>query len=114
MRPLCIHRNSRNIHGVARISLEPANPAVRGLRYLRKADRHGLQVVSKMMDQTQISLLASYANILQVGTRNMQNLNLVRELGQLRKPVLLKRGIAAIDGGTAALGEYILAGGNYG
>ncbi len=85
-----------------------------GLQMLRKAaDRHGLLVVSEVMDQTQIPLLAAYADILQVGARNMQNFNLLRELGKLRKPVLLKRGIAATIEELLLSAEYILAGGNY-
>src|SRR5262249_28225741 len=67
-----------------------------GLRMLRAAaDRNSLLVVSEVMDQTQIPLLAEYADILQVGARNMQNFNLLRQLGEIRKPVLLKRGISA-------------------
>ncbi len=77
------------------------------------ADRHGLLVVSEVMDQTQIPLLAEYADILQVGARNMQNFNLLRELGKQRKPVLLKRGIAATIEELLLSAEYILAGGNY-
>ena len=68
-----------------------------GLRLMREAaDRHGLLVVSEVMDVTQIPLVAEYADILQVGARNMQNFSLLRELGDRRKPVLLKRGISAI------------------
>ena len=65
------------------------------------------------MDQTQIPLVAQYADILQVGARNMQNFNLLRELGKQRKPVLLKRGIAATIEELLLSAEYILAGGNY-
>jgi 3-deoxy-7-phosphoheptulonate synthase len=85
-----------------------------GLKLLRAAaDRHGLLVVSEVMDQIQIPLVAEYADILQVGARNMQNYNLLRELGKLRKPVLLKRGIAATIEELLLSAEYILAGGNY-
>ncbi len=85
-----------------------------GLRMLREAaDRHGLLLVTEVMDQTQIPLLAGYADILQVGARNMQNYNLLRELGQLRKPVLLKRGISATIEELLLSAEYILSGGNY-
>ncbi len=85
-----------------------------GLRMLRKAaDRHGLYVVSEVMDQTQIEVVAAYADILQVGARNMQNYNLLREVGKLRKPVLLKRGISATIEELLLSAEYILAGGNY-
>jgi 3-deoxy-7-phosphoheptulonate synthase len=85
-----------------------------GLELLRAAaDRHGLLVVSEVMEIAQIPLLVRYADILQVGARNMQNFNLLRELGKQRKPVLLKRGIAATVEELLLSAEYILAGGNY-
>src|ERR1700691_51146 len=85
-----------------------------GLQMLRAAaDRNGLLVVSEVMDQTQIPLVAEYADILQVGARNMQNFNLLRELCKLRKPVVLKRGIAATIEELLLSAEYIMAGGNY-
>ncbi|MGH9718981.1 MAG: 3-deoxy-7-phosphoheptulonate synthase [Bryobacteraceae bacterium] len=85
-----------------------------GLQILREAaDRNGLLVISEVMDQTQIPLLCGYADILQVGARNMQNYNLLRELGRQRKPVLLKRGISATIEELLLSAEYILAGGNY-
>ncbi len=85
-----------------------------GLRLLRDAaDENGLLVISEVMDQTQIPLLCQYADILQVGARNMQNFNLLKELGKIRKPVLLKRGIAATIEELLLSAEYILAGGNY-
>jgi len=86
----------------------------KGLQLLRAAaDRHGLKVVSEVMDHTQIPLIDRYADILQVGARNMQNYNLLRKLGELRKPVLLKRGPAATIEELLLSAEYILAGGNY-
>ncbi len=85
-----------------------------GLRMLREAaDRNGLLVVSEVMDLTQIPLVAQYADILQVGARNMQSFNLLRDLGKQRKPVLLKRGIAATIEELLLSAEYVLAGGNY-
>ena len=85
-----------------------------GLRMMREAaDRNHLLVVSEVMDQTQIPLLCQYSDILQVGARNMQNFNLLRELGQIRKPVLLKRGISATIEELLLSAEYILSGGNY-
>jgi len=85
-----------------------------GLRLLRKAaDDNGLLVVSEVMDRSQIPLVAEYADILQVGARNMQNFNLLRELGNTRKPILLKRGIAATIEELLLSAEYIMAGGNY-
>src|SRR6267154_1013736 len=74
---------------------------------------NGMIVVSEWMDQTQIPLLAAYSDILQVGARNMQNYNLLKELGKQRKPVLLKRGIAATIEELLLSAEYIMAGGNY-
>jgi 3-deoxy-7-phosphoheptulonate synthase len=85
-----------------------------GLQLMREAaDRNGLLVVSEVMDHTQIPLLAAYSDILQVGARNMQNYNLLKELGKQRKPVLLKRGIAATIEELLLSAEYIMAGGNY-
>ncbi|MBV9612014.1 MAG: 3-deoxy-7-phosphoheptulonate synthase [Acidobacteriaceae bacterium] len=85
-----------------------------GLRILRSAaDRHKLLVVSEVMDQVQIPLLERHADILQVGARNMQNFNLLRELGKVRKPILLKRGIAATIEELLLSAEYIMSGGNY-
>ncbi|HMC59573.1 MAG TPA: 3-deoxy-7-phosphoheptulonate synthase, partial [Candidatus Solibacter sp.] len=85
-----------------------------GLEMLREAaDHNGLLVVSEVMDQTQISLVAQYSDILQVGARNMQNFNLLKELGKQRQPVLLKRGIAATIEELLLSAEYIMAGGNY-
>jgi 3-deoxy-7-phosphoheptulonate synthase len=85
-----------------------------GLRLMRNAaDRRGLLVISEVMDATQIPLLCAYSDILQIGARNMQNFNLLRELGKIRKPVLLKRGIAATVEELLLSAEYILSGGNY-
>jgi 3-deoxy-7-phosphoheptulonate synthase len=85
-----------------------------GLKMLREAaDRNHLLVVSEVMDQTQIPILSEYSDILQVGARNMQNFNLLRELGLVRKPILLKRGIAATIEELLLSAEYLLSGGNY-
>jgi 3-deoxy-7-phosphoheptulonate synthase len=85
-----------------------------GLEILRcAADRHKLLVVSEVMDQTQIPLLMRYVDILQVGARNMQNFNLLKELSKVRKPVLLKRGIAATIEELLLSAEYVMSGGNY-
>lgn len=84
-----------------------------GLLMLRRAaDRHGLLTVSEVTYHTQISLVAEYADILLVGARNMQNFELLRELGKLRKPVLLKRGVSATIEELLLSAEYILSGGN--
>jgi 3-deoxy-7-phosphoheptulonate synthase len=84
-----------------------------GLRMLREAaDQHNMKLVSEVMDVSQIDLVGRYADIYQVGARNMQNFTLLRELGRTRKPVLLKRGIAATIEEWLLSAEYILAGGN--
>ena len=84
-----------------------------GLRMLRSAaDRHGLKLVTEVMDTTQIEMIERYGDILQVGARNMQNFSLLRELGKSRKPVLLKRGISATIEEWLLSAEYVLAGGN--
>ncbi len=86
----------------------------KGLEYLRSAaDKHNLLVVSEVMDINQIPLLVEYVDILQVGARNMQNYNLLKELGKVQKPVLLKRGISATLEELLLSAEYIMAGGNY-
>ncbi|HWZ82451.1 MAG TPA: 3-deoxy-7-phosphoheptulonate synthase [Terriglobales bacterium] len=85
-----------------------------GLKLLREAgDRFNLLVVSEVMEISQIPIMMPYIDIFQVGARNMQNFNLLRELGKVRKPVLLKRGIAATLEELLLSAEYLLAGGNY-
>ncbi len=84
-----------------------------GLIMLRDAaDRHDLKLISEVMDISQIELVGKYADIFQVGARNMQNFTLLRELGRVRKPVLVKRGISATIEEWLLSAEYILAGGN--
>ena len=70
-------------------------------------------MISEVMEISQIPMMLPYVDILQVGARNMQNFNLLRELGKVRKPVLLKRGIAATLEELLLSAEYIMAGGNY-
>jgi 3-deoxy-7-phosphoheptulonate synthase len=85
-----------------------------GLKMMRHAaDRNRLLVISEVMDQTQIPMMCDYVDILQVGARNMQNYNLLRQLGETRKPVLVKRGISATIEELLLSAEYVLAGGNY-
>jgi len=85
-----------------------------GLKLLREAgDKFGMLVISEVMEISQIEMMLPYVDILQVGARNMQNFNLLRELGKVKKPVLLKRGIAATLEELLLSGEYIMAGGNY-
>ena len=84
------------------------------LKLLREAgEKFNLLVISEVMEISQIPMMLPYVDILQVGARNMQNFNLLRELGKVRKPVLLKRGIAATLEELLLSAEYIMAGGNY-
>jgi 3-deoxy-7-phosphoheptulonate synthase len=84
-----------------------------GLRIIRRAaDAHGLHVVSEVMDRSQIAMMLEYVDILQVGARNMQNFDLLKDLGKVKRPVLLKRGIAATIQELLLAAEYIMSGGN--
>jgi len=84
-----------------------------GLRLLRDAaTAENLALVSEVMDISQIELIGRYCDIYQVGARNMQNYTLLRELGHVRKPVLLKRGISATIEEWLLSAEYVLSGGN--
>ncbi|HKL48677.1 MAG TPA: 3-deoxy-7-phosphoheptulonate synthase [Desulfuromonadales bacterium] len=84
-----------------------------GLRFLRQAgDAEGLPVVTEVMRIEQLDLVSRYADILQIGARNMQNFDLLKEVGKLRVPVLLKRGMSATIEEFLAAAEYILAEGN--
>ncbi len=84
------------------------------LKLMREAaDKFGMLVISEVMEISQIPLMLKFVDVLQVGARNMQNFNLLRELGKERKPVLLKRGIAATFEELLLSAEYIMAGGNY-
>jgi 3-deoxy-7-phosphoheptulonate synthase len=85
-----------------------------GLRLMHDAARaNGLLVVSEVMEIAQIEPMLGLVDCFQVGARNMQNFNLLRELGSARKPVLLKRGIAATIEELLLSSEYIMSGGNY-
>ena len=84
-----------------------------GLKLLAKARQAtGLPIVTEVMSPDNVGLVAEYADLLQVGARNMQNFDLLRELGKIRKPVLLKRGMSATIEEFLAAAEYILAEGN--
>src|ERR1700755_346618 len=84
-----------------------------GLKLLQDAAKgENLALVSEVMDVSQIALIDRYCDIFQVGARNMQNFTLLRELGHVRKPVMLKRGISATIEEWLLSAEYILAGGN--
>jgi 3-deoxy-7-phosphoheptulonate synthase len=85
-----------------------------GLRILREAaDHHGLFVISEIAEREQIPLFLKYTDIIQVGARNMQNFTLLKALGKIAKPVLLKRGISATVEEWLISAEHILAGGNH-
>ncbi len=85
-----------------------------GLKLLREVgDETGLLIISEVMEISQIDLMMPYVDVFQVGARNMQNFNLLREMGQVRKPTMLKRGIAATIEELLLSAEYILSGGNY-
>jgi 3-deoxy-7-phosphoheptulonate synthase len=84
-----------------------------GLKILREVgDKHDLPVVTEVMDPRQVPLVEKWADMFQVGARNMQNFDLLREVGQTRKPVLLKRGMSATVKDLLMSAEYVLAGGN--
>ena len=84
------------------------------LLYLKEAkELTGLLVVTEVMKPEQVELVAEYADILQIGARNVQNFELLKEVGYSRKPVLLKRGIATTIKEWLMSAEYILSGGNY-
>src|SRR5215471_6783917 len=85
-----------------------------GLKIMREsADKFGLFTVSEVMDAAQVEMMGRYVDIYQVGARNMQNYFLLRALGEVRKPVLLKRGLSATMEELLLSAEYILSGGNY-
>lgn len=85
-----------------------------GLKYLKKAgDELGLVTVTEVMDTRDVALVAKYADVLQIGARNMQNFNLLKEVGLTKKPVLLKRGLSSTIKELLMSAEYILAGGNF-
>ena len=84
-----------------------------GLKYMREAaDACGLLVVTEVMDAKDIELVSKYADMLQVGARNMQNFSLLKELGKTDKPILLKRGMSATIKDLLMAAEYIVAFGN--
>ena len=85
-----------------------------GLKLMREAaDKVRLFTVSEVMDPSQIPMMMQYVDMFQVGARNMQNYHLLRALGEIRKPVLLKRGLSATMEELLLSAEYILSGGNY-
>ena len=86
----------------------------KGLQLLQKASREtGLKVITEVMDPRDVELVARYADILQIGARNMQNFFLLKEVGQTQKPVMLKRGMNATYKEFLMAAEYIMSEGNY-
>jgi 3-deoxy-7-phosphoheptulonate synthase len=84
-----------------------------GLKILRDVgDRHQMPVVTEVMDTRQVAVVEKWADMFQVGARNMQNFDLLKEIGQTRKPVLLKRGMSATVKDLLMSAEYVLAEGN--
>jgi 3-deoxy-7-phosphoheptulonate synthase len=87
---------------------------VEGLRILRQVgDDFGMPVVTEVMDPRQIGIVCEFADMLQIGARNMQNFDLLKEVGQAPRPVLLKRGMSATVKDLLMSAEYILAAGNH-
>ncbi|HEX30987.1 TPA: 3-deoxy-7-phosphoheptulonate synthase, partial [Candidatus Poribacteria bacterium] len=85
-----------------------------GLKLLDMARREtGLKVVTEVMSDRDVELVYEYADILQIGTRNMQNFSLLKEVGKIDKPVLLKRGMSATIEDWLLAAEYIVSGGNH-
>ncbi|WP_276354626.1 3-deoxy-7-phosphoheptulonate synthase [Cohnella caldifontis] len=84
-----------------------------GLKWMKEAgDKHGLLTITEVMTPETVDICAEYADILQIGTRNMQNFDLLRKVGTVQTPVLLKRGMSATYDEWLNAAEYILAGGN--
>ncbi|MDZ4779320.1 MAG: 3-deoxy-7-phosphoheptulonate synthase [Planctomycetia bacterium] len=84
-----------------------------GLKLLREVgDQHGMPIVTEVMDPRRVEMVAEYADMIQIGARNMQNFTLLSEVGQTKKPVLLKRGMSATIKDLLMSAEYILAQGN--
>lgn len=87
---------------------------LKGLKFLAEARKEtGLKIVTELMDIRDLKLLLKYADIIQVGARNMQNFNLLREVGKTKKPVMLKRGMANTIKELLMSAEYILSEGNF-
>jgi len=84
-----------------------------GLKIMREAaDKFNMLVITEAMDKDQLPLISEYADIIQIGARNMQNFTLMRALGEIEKPIFLKRGISATIEEWLMSAEYIVAGGN--
>ncbi|HEY2932787.1 MAG TPA: 3-deoxy-7-phosphoheptulonate synthase [Acidobacteriota bacterium] len=85
-----------------------------GLKYMREtADRFGMKVVSEIMDHNDLPMMLNYVDVFQVGARNMQNYTILKELGKIKSPVLLKRGMSATIEDMLLSAEYVMSGGNH-
>ena len=110
-------RRARRSCAAARSSRAPARTPSRGsasraLRYLAEArERTGLPVITEVMESNQVDIVAEYADILQIGTRNMQNYSLLRDVGRVARPVMLKRGYGATVEEWLMAAEYIVSSG---
>lgn len=129
----CSVESEEHIHHMARVAREGGATVLRGgafkprtspysfqglgeegLRYLREAaDENGMDVITEVMDETHVPLVAKYADVLQIGARNMQNFSLLKAVGKIRIPVALKRGMAASIDDLLNASEYIASGGNH-
>lgn len=128
----CAVESREHIHAMARLVKQAGIPVLRGgafkprtspyafqghgeegLKWMREAaDANDLAIVSEVMDASQIPMMLDYVDVLQVGARNMQNFSLLSAVGNVQRPVLLKRGISATIQEWLMAAEYILAGGN--
>ena len=87
---------------------------LKGLKFLASAKKEtGLEIVTELMDTRDLDMILKYADIIQIGARNMQNFNLLKEVGKTKKPVLLKRGIANTIKELLMSAEYVLSEGNF-
>ena len=113
-------RQGRRRHDPARRRLQAAHqpvrlpgPGRRGPPLLAEArERTGLPIITEVMEPTQVDIVAEYADILQIGTRNMQNFSLLRDVGRVARPVMLKRGYGATIEEWLMAAEYIVSSGN--
>lgn len=87
---------------------------IKGLKFLANAKKEtGLPIVTEVMDTRDVEVISKYADIFQIGARNMQNFNLLKEVGKTRKPVLLKRGMSSTIKELLMSAEYVLSEGNF-
>ena len=117
-RPTPSRRPARRSCAAARSSRAPRPYAFQGLGVAGPAllaearERTGLPVITEVMEPNQVDIVAEYADILQIGTRNMQNYSLLRDVGRVARPVMLKRGYGATIEEWLMAAEYIVSSGN--